>query len=103
VAEGRGLVGLGEEAILVATYRESLRRAGLKFVVSFEMLDEKGHDQHLFFGTAASVLRHGHRAGLEKTKRAMWTVDPIGGVRFRDPRDPTRECSISPSTPTLDP
>ena len=70
-----------KKPFLVATYRESLRRAGFKFVISFEMLDEKGHDLHLVFGTA-------HRAGLEKMKNAMWTVDPIGGVRFRDPRDP---------------
>ncbi len=70
-----------KKPFLVATYRESLRRAGFSYAVSFEMLDEQGHDLHLVFGTA-------HRAGLEKMKNAMWTVDPVGGVRFRDPRDP---------------
>jgi hypothetical protein len=54
---------------------------GFRFVVSFEMLDQHGHDLHLVFGTA-------HRAGLEKMKNAMWAVDPIGGLRFRDPSDP---------------
>ena len=70
-----------KKPFLVATYRESLRQAGFIYVVSFEMLDEQGHDLHLVFGTT-------HRAGLEKMKNAMWTVDPAGGVRFRDPSDP---------------
>jgi three-Cys-motif partner protein len=72
-----------KKPFLVATYRESLRQAGFTYVVSFEMLDEQGHDLHLVFGTT-------HRAGLEKMKNAMWTVDPAGGVRFRDPRDPNQ-------------
>jgi three-Cys-motif partner protein len=70
-----------KKPFLVTTYRESLRQAGFTYVVSFEMLDEQGHDLHLVFGTT-------HRAGLEKMKNAMWTVDPAGGVRFRDPTDP---------------
>jgi three-Cys-motif partner protein len=76
-----GLAPRKKKPFLVATYRESLRRAGFLFVLSFEMLDEQGHDLHLVFGTT-------HRAGLEKMKDAMWRIDPIGGVRFRDPRDP---------------
>jgi three-Cys-motif partner protein len=90
-----------KKPFLVATYRESLRRAGFKFVVSFEMLDEKGHDLHLVFGTA-------HRTGLEKMKTAMWAVDPVGGVRFRDPRDPyqgmldfTIDADLGPLTRSL--
>ncbi len=70
-----------KKPFLVATYRASLRQAGFRFVVSFEMLDEQGHDLHLVFGTT-------HPAGLKKMKDAMWTVDPVAGVRFRDPRDP---------------
>jgi three-Cys-motif partner protein len=70
-----------KKPFLVATYRDSLRQAGFTYVVSFEMLDELGHDLHLVFGTT-------HRAGLEKMKNAMWAVDPVGGMRFRDPRDP---------------
>jgi three-Cys-motif partner protein len=72
-----------KKPFLVATYRRSLRQAGFRFVLSFEMLDEQGHDLHLVFGTT-------HRAGLEKMKDAMWAIDPIGGVRFRDPRDPSQ-------------
>lgn len=70
-----------KKPFLVHSYRESLRQAGFTFVLSFEMLDEQGHDLHLVFGTT-------HRAGLEKMKNAMWAIDPVGGVRFRDPRDP---------------
>ena len=76
-----GLAPREKKPFLVGMYRQSLRQAGFTFVVSFEMLDEQGHDLHLVFGTA-------HRAGLEKMKNAMWTVDPAGGVRFRDPSDP---------------
>jgi hypothetical protein len=76
-----GLAPREKKPFLVATYRQSLRQAGFRFVVSFEMLDEQGHDLHLVFGTA-------HRAGVEKMKNAMWAVDPVGGVRFRDPSDP---------------
>lgn len=70
-----------KKPFLVETYRESLRQAGFSYVVSFEMLDEKNNDLHLVFGTS-------HLAGLEKMKTAMWAVDPVGGVRYRDPKDP---------------
>jgi len=76
-----GLAPREKKPFLVATYRQSLQRAGFRFVVSFEMLDEQGHDLHLVFGTS-------HPAGLRKMKEAMWTVDPLGGLRFRDPSDP---------------
>ncbi|MDP9863906.1 MULTISPECIES: three-Cys-motif partner protein TcmP [Streptosporangium] len=70
-----------KKAFLVSEYRRSLKAAGFKFVISFEMLDEQGHDLHLVFGT--SSLK-----GLEKMKEAMWQVDPVRGVSYRDPRDP---------------
>jgi three-Cys-motif partner protein len=85
-----------KKPFLVATYRQSLQQAGYTYVVSFEMLDEQGHDLHLVFGTT-------HRAGLEKMKNAMWTVDPVGGVRFRDPRDPDQGVFDFTADPDLGP
>lgn len=71
----------GKKAFLVSAYRQSLKQAGFPFVISFEMLDEQGHDLHLVFGTTS-------RKGLEKMKEAMWRIDAVHGVRYRDPRDP---------------
>jgi three-Cys-motif partner protein len=81
-----------KKTYLVSTYRQSLKRAGFKYVTSFEMLDEGGHPLQLVHGTT-------HLRGLEKMKNAMWTVDPVRGVRFRDPRDPNQgllEFSLQP-------
>jgi three-Cys-motif partner protein len=69
-----------KKAFLVSTYRKSLKTAGFAFVVSFEMIDDTGSDLHLVFGTS-------NRKGLEKMKDAMWQVDPVRGVHYRDPRD----------------
>jgi hypothetical protein len=49
--------------------------------LAFEMVDEDGHELFLVFGTA-------NKRGLEKMKDAMWKVDPVHGLQFRDPRDP---------------
>src|SRR5581483_2209750 len=70
-----------KKAFLVTAYRDSLKKAGFSHVVSFEMIDDTGSDLHLVFGT--SSIR-----GVEKMKDAMWGVDPVSGVRYRDPRDP---------------
>jgi three-Cys-motif partner protein len=70
-----------KKSYLVSTYRQSLQTAGFAYVTSFEMLDEGGHDLHLVHGTS-------HLRGLEKMKNAMWAVDKVSGVQFRDPRDP---------------
>jgi hypothetical protein len=86
----------GKEAVPGRHLPPVTAAAGFRFVVSFEMLDEQGHDLHLVFGTA-------HRAGLEKIKNAMWTVDPVGGVRFRDPRDPDQEVLDFTLDPDLGP
>jgi three-Cys-motif partner protein len=72
-----------KKEFLVSTYRDSLKTAGFPFVVSFEMIDDTGSDLHLVFGTT-------NRRGLEKMKDAMWQVDPVHGVHYRDPRDPNQ-------------
>jgi three-Cys-motif partner protein len=49
-------------------------------VRSFTLLDKTGSQVYeLFFGTQ-------NRAGLGHIKKAMWSVDPGGGYRFRDPQ-----------------
>jgi nucleotidyltransferase/DNA polymerase involved in DNA repair len=50
----------------------------------FELVDESGHPLFLVFGT-------GSPRGLKVMKDAMWKVDPVEGVRYRDPRDPAQE------------
>lgn len=47
------------------------------YVRSFEIVSADNNGYHLFFASS-------HRLGLEKMKEAMWSVDPQGGVRFRD-------------------
>lgn len=76
-----GLPPEEKKPFLIDTYRASLRHAGFRYVTSFEMVDDTGYDLHLVFGTSSHV-------GLEKMKDAMWNVDPVRGVHYRDPRDP---------------
>ena len=47
------------------------------------MRDEGGRELWLLFGTSSLL-------GVEKMKDAMWAVDPVYGVRYRDPRDPAQ-------------
>jgi three-Cys-motif partner protein len=67
-----------KKAFLVTSYRQALMDAGYTYVTSFEMLDEGGRDLHLVHATR-------HLEGLKKMKTAMWQVDKIQGLRFRDP------------------
>jgi three-Cys-motif partner protein len=69
-----------KKTFLVNAYRETLNMAGFAHSLTFEMIDEAGHALFLIFGT------NGPR-GLEKMKDAVWRVDPIAGVSYRDPRD----------------
>lgn len=69
-----------KKRFLVDEYTAALNRAGLPMTLTFELLDEGGHSLFLVFGTK------GER-GLERMKDAMWKVDPVYGLRFRDPRD----------------
>lgn len=66
---------------LVEAYRQTLRLAGFDHSLGFVMLDEGGHELWLLFATSSVK-------GVEKMKDAMWAVDPVHGVRYRDPRDP---------------
>jgi three-Cys-motif partner protein len=91
-----GLAPHEKKPFLVSAYRQSLERAGYRYVVSFEMLDEKGHDLHLVFGTSS-------RRGLERMKDAMWRVDKVRGVSYQDPRDPGQIPLFELDTPNIEP
>jgi three-Cys-motif partner protein len=70
-----------KKKFLVDAYRQTLRLAGFAHSLTFEMVDEGGRALFLIFGTNEPL-------GLAKMKDALWKVDPLGGVRYRDPHDP---------------
>ncbi|WP_421122002.1 three-Cys-motif partner protein TcmP [Aquihabitans daechungensis] len=72
-----------KQPFLLALYRQGLHDAGFTHVLTFEMVDERGHSLHLFFGTTSVVA-------VEKFKEGLWEVDGFAGQRFRDPRDPNQ-------------
>jgi three-Cys-motif partner protein len=82
---------------VVSKYRDVLVEAGFPFVLTFELVNTHGHSLFLIFGTT-------HVRGLQKMKEAMWEVDPITGVQYRDPADPNQELldiQIEPATAPL--
>ncbi len=78
-------------------YRQTVADAGFTHVLDFELVDGRGHALYLVYGTT-------HRQGLKKMKEAMWEVDAIQGIGYRDPRDPqqqTLEIKLEPQTAAL--
>lgn len=69
-----------KKRFLVDRYRSGLAGVGFPYSLTFEMIDEGGHELFLIFGTQNEL-------GVEKMKDAMWKVDAVSGQRFRDPRD----------------
>jgi three-Cys-motif partner protein len=69
-----------KKSFLVSHYLARLADAGFPHTLTFEMVDEGGHELLLVFGTTSSL-------GVDKMKNAMWSVDKVNGQRFRDPRD----------------
>lgn len=85
-----------KKPFLISTYRHSLKTAGFTYVLSFEMIDDTGSDLHLVFGTKDPL-------GLERMKDAMWKVDPVRGVHYRDPRIPDQAAFEFDLHPYLEP
>lgn len=82
---------------VVARYRSVLRDAGFSFILTFELVNTRGQSLFLVFGTT-------HVRGLQKMKEAMWEVDPVHGVQYRDPADPGQQLldiEIEPATRPL--
>lgn len=69
---------------VINKYRGVLHDAGFPFVLTFELVGDNGHSLFLIFGTT-------HVRGLQKMKEAMWEVDPVQGVQYRDPKDPDQQ------------
>lgn len=84
-----------KRSFLVSEYRRRLDTAGFPYTLTFELIDEGGHALFLVFGTSSIE-------GVTKMKDALWVVDPIGGSRFRDPRDPM-QLSFSIDEPDFTP
>ncbi|HEY6793232.1 MAG TPA: three-Cys-motif partner protein TcmP [Kineosporiaceae bacterium] len=82
---------------LLQHYRETIRSAGFRYVLDFELIDKRGQALYLVFGTT-------HARGLQRMKEAMWEVDDVYGVGYRDPRDPDQEAldiELQPQTAPL--
>lgn len=82
---------------LLQHYRDVIRDAGFEHVLDFELMTDRGEALYLVFGTT-------HTRGLEKMKEAMWEVDEVAGIGYRDPRDPdqqTLEIEVEPQTAPL--
>lgn len=64
---------------LVTLYGEQLQNvAGLKYVRTFEMINQGNRTEYfLFYGT-------NDKLGLSKMKYSMWKADPVGGQVFSD-------------------
>lgn len=82
---------------VVSKYRRTLTDVGFPFVLTFELVNVGGPSLHLVFGTT-------HVRGLQKMKEAMWEVDPVQGMRYRDPADPDQQLlsiELEPQTQPL--
>jgi three-Cys-motif partner protein len=71
-------------AWLIEHYRDTVKDAGFRYVLDFELVDADSRRLYLVFGT-------GKTKGLQKMKEAMWEVDPALGSGYRDPRDPNQQ------------
>lgn len=65
---------------LVDLYKKRLSEAGFKYTLTFELVNANGAAFFLLHGTSST-------AGVEKMKEAMWGIDRVHGLQFRDPRD----------------
>ncbi|WP_433193806.1 three-Cys-motif partner protein TcmP [Nocardia sp. CA-107356] len=81
---------------VIEHYRDVIRKAGFGFVLDFELIDNRGQALYLVFGTD-------HRRGLQKMKEAMWEVDDVSGVGYRDPRDPGQQTLEIVFEPNVEP
>lgn len=82
---------------VIEKYRSVLTSIGFHFVLTFELVNARGQSIFLVFATT-------HVRGLQKMKEAMWEVDPITGVQYRDPADPDQQLldiDIEPVTAPL--
>lgn len=63
----------------LGAYRNALQRAGFEYRLQFEVVPRTGLPLYLVYGTT-------HPEGVKVMKDAMWNVDGLDGMGFRDPR-----------------
>ena len=83
------------KANIVDLYRQQLiAEAGLKYVRTFEMVNEGNRTEYfLYFGSNSLQ-------GLSKMKESMWRADPTGGQVFSDLTDSNQMVLLTPETDT---
>ncbi len=81
---------------ILSCYRASLKSAGFKYLLDFELIDSRGDVLYLVFAT-------NHERGVSKMKDSLWEVDRAFGVGFRDPRDEQLEALFDFEDPQLGP
>ena len=75
----------------------AIRATGFSYVISFGLEATNGTELLLQFAT-------NHPKGLARFKDSLWRADPIGGARFRDPRDPEQMLlDLVPERPSVAP
>lgn len=98
--EWRQVTGLGhgpaKRRHILDCYRRTLKAAGFRFLLDFELVDRRGDPLYLVFGT-------NHPRGFEVMKDALWQVDRSFGIGFRDPRDQQDEGLFELDEPQLGP
>lgn len=60
---------------LFTLYKNQLKKAGAKYVLSFDLFNESTHIYTIFFGTQNPL-------GSDKMKAAIWAIEPSGNFRF---------------------
>lgn len=91
-----GLSASERRSEMVKMMEERLTRS-CRWVRAFELVPSGagGRTHFLFFGT-------NNPTGLARMKTAMWKLDPVGGIRFRDSTQPD-QAVLFESTPDLQP
>lgn len=88
--------GSKKKTFLLSCYRRMLEEAGFRFILDFELVTKRGDSLYLIFGT-------NHRRGLEKMKQAIWEVDRVQGIGYRDPKDADEQTMFDLIDPILEP
>ena len=88
------LSGEDRRSFLLALFEERLLTQGqVNHVRSFQLRTREGNDYCLVYAT-------GHPKGLEVMKRAMWNVDPVGGMSYIARTDTGQEVLFTPEVDT---
>lgn len=94
--EAIDLSGAKRSEFLLALFEEELRSQGhVRYVRSFQLRTKDGNDYRLVFATP-------HERGLDLMKDAMWSVDPLEGIRYVARTDEGQEVLFSSDPNAVD-